>query len=106
MSNSARQFTALHWRFRDEFPAVWADDHAFALFMRLLVRSDQTWPEPNDLPAGYRKTALATLVDAGLVTCQPDGRYAIRGQKKERERRAAAARTAANARWSDRKDAS
>lgn len=99
MSTERSPFSALHWRFRHEFPEVWCDDHALALWTRLLVLADTTYPEPAPLPAGYRKTALAMLTKVELVMVLPDGSYLIRGQKKERERRQAAAAHAAKARW-------
>jgi len=102
---NGRHFSILHWRFRDEFPEVWSDDHAFALWCRLLMDADIAYPHPASLPATTRKAALAMLVEAELITVLPAGRFTIRGQEKERERRVAAGRHAATVRWQSRRDA-
>lgn len=92
-------YSRSYWRFADEFPEIYADDSAYALWSRLRDEADKAWPSSAPLPYGVKKRALAMLVDAQLVYPQPGHRYRIRGLDKERERRAEPARRSANARW-------
>jgi len=82
-----------------EFPAVYADDAAFAAWHRLLVIAEKMWPTPAELPRSVRPRALKTLVAAGLVLQCDQQCYRIRGLDAERSRRQGLARTAADARW-------
>lgn len=92
-------YSRLYWRFPDEFPTIYANDAAYALWCRLLPLADMAWPSSATLPMGVRKRALSMLVEAELVYLQPGTRYRLRGLDKERERRAEPARRSANARW-------
>ena len=104
-------YSRSYWRFPDEYPNVYADDAAYALWCRLRDLADMAWPSSGTLPSGVRKRALAMLTDAQerlpdgqtvaspLVYLKPGGRYRIRGMDKQREGRAESARVGANARW-------
>jgi hypothetical protein len=83
-----------------KFAAVYDDDAALALWLRLLIVADACYPAAAPLPR-CNEAALAMLVDAGLVDLVGTTRYHIHGLVKERERRSSNARASANARWSD-----
>lgn len=98
-------YCRLYWRFADEFPDVWEDDHALALYGRLLRLAEMAWPSAATLPYGVRRSALAMLTQdreggplVGMVTAIT---YRIRGMGKEREKRANHASRAARTRWSN-----
>lgn len=92
-------YTRSYWRFADEFPDIYADDHHYALWCRLRDIADMAWPSAATLPAGTRRASLEALVKAELVIPQPGGRYRIRGMDKQRTARAESARKGAGARW-------
>jgi len=85
--------------FLREYPHVYADDAAFATWMRLLVVAEKAWPLTPELPRSARSKPVQTLVDAGLVAIGPDYTYALRGHDAERTRRNAAGNAGAHARW-------
>lgn len=93
-------YTRSYWRFADEFPDIYANDFAFALWSRLRDEADKAWPSSAPLPYGVKQKALRLLIDAELVMLQPGNRYRIRGMDKHREQRAESARAGADARWS------
>jgi hypothetical protein len=78
-------YSRLYWRFADEFPAVYEDDAAYALWCRLLRLADMAWPVTATLPMGTRKTPLVLLVKEGLVVMVTPSTYRIRGMVKERK---------------------
>lgn len=104
-------FSRINWRLVDEYPEVYEDDAAFALYARLLMIGDASWPASAHLPAGVRPAALKRLVEAqehrpdGSVQPAPlilmvgSGRFRVRGMDKAREERQQAARVGATARW-------
>lgn len=92
-------YSRSYWRFRDEFPDIYSDDSAYALWHRLLVLADMAWPASASLPFGVRRSSLGKLVAAELVVIQSDNRYRIKGMDAERERRSESARYAVNKRW-------
>lgn len=86
----------------EHFPAIWDDNPALATWLRLLVVADKLWPSPGEMPQGVSRTALAKLVEVGLVQLLPKHRYRIRGLDADRSRRRDAAKHAADERWSGR----
>lgn len=99
MSTKPDPYSRSYWRFADEFPEVYADDHAYALWSRLRDMADMAWPSAASLPIGTRRRVLTVLVEAGLVISQPGDHYRIRGMDKQRGQRQEAARVGADARW-------
>lgn len=93
-------YSRVYWRFIDEYPDVFDDDRAFATWLRLLILAEGAHPQPAPLPGTVRKSVLTKLIDEGLVTLLPGGRYRVKGLAQERERRAEQGRKGANARWS------
>jgi len=89
-------------RFRD----VWPDDACLALWVRLLVAADGTWPAPAPVPRRGSRRALDVLVSAGLVELVGGGDYCrIHGLDAERKRRSDRGRRGADARWHSDADA-
>lgn len=103
MPKAVDPYSRLYWRLIDDekFAGVYHDDHAFALWTRLLMAADMAWPASAALPFATRKAALKQLVDVHLVDLLPGGRYRIHGLDAERGRRQQRARGAAGARWDD-----
>jgi hypothetical protein len=94
----SESYSRLYHRFPTEFPAVWADDRAFAAWTRLLILADASWPMRPPLPRSVRPKVVTMLEDAGLIYLEGD-QYVIRGLDAERTRRRDAARTGAAKRW-------
>ena len=84
-----------YWRFADEYPDIYEDDAAYALWGRLLRLGDMAWPSAAHLPYGVKKGALKRLVDADLIFQESGGRFRVRGMDKERSARSQAASNAA-----------
>jgi hypothetical protein len=100
MATPARFVRVYHSILDDErFREVYDDDHALALWLRLLLLADAIWPMPAHLPHGHRRAALARLVKAGLIELVDGGRYRVHGLDGERARRSEHARLASEARW-------
>lgn len=99
MSRDDRRYARFYYpEFIKDYPSVYADDSAFATWMRLLVVAEQMWPMPVELPRSVRKRGLAPLLEAGLV--EVDGTYfTIRGLDAERTRRRDSGRKGAAVRW-------
>lgn len=93
MPSQADPYSRIYWRFQDEFPEVYADDRALALWLRLLIVAEGSYPAAAMLPRKMRGNVLQVLVDAGLVTLLPGDRYRVRGLDAERERRSEHGRT-------------
>jgi hypothetical protein len=91
-------YSRLYHKFSREFPGIYADDHAFASWTRLLVLADASWPMWPPLPRSVRPKVLAQLVEVGLVTVEGET-YTVRGLDAERTRRSNAGRTGAAVRW-------
>ncbi len=89
------------WRFADEYPAIYNDDAALALWHRLVRLAGMAWPSAGTLPYGTKKRALKMLTEADpqLVYLEAGGQFRIRGMDKERAKRQQSARNAANSRW-------
>ena len=88
-----------YWRFADEFPDVFDDDHALALWHRLVRLADMAWPAAGQLPYGVRRSVLDRLVSVALIQMEGQSRFRIRGMDKERTKRSDHARDAAAQRW-------
>lgn len=106
MTRVDRKFSRFYYDdFIREFPEVYADDAAFAAWMRLLVRAEKDWPTTPELPRSVRPRALTRLVDAGLVLPCDAHCYRIRGFDAERSRRQGIARNASAQRWQSERNA-
>jgi hypothetical protein len=82
-----------------KFATIYGDDRKLATWLRLLICADQTYPASAPIPAGTNRSALAALVDVGLVDLGTASRYRIHGLASEREMRSESARNAAAVRW-------
>lgn len=81
-----------------DYPHIYADDAAFAAWMRLFVTAEAMWPAYPELPRSVRQRVLAKLTSCGLITT--DGRtYQVKGMDAERTKRRDSARNAAAMRW-------
>lgn len=87
-----------------KFADVYDDDAALALWLRLLITADATYPAAAPLPV-VNESALAKLQEAGLVDVVARTRYRIHGLESERSRRQSKASSMASARWSKPPDA-
>lgn len=94
----SESYSRLYHRFKREFPDVYADDHALATWVRLLMLADASWPLVPPVPRSVRAKPLASLVAAGLVSVADDC-YTVLGLDAERTRRSDAGRTGAAVRW-------
>ncbi len=97
-------YSRLYHRFAREFPDVYADDHALASWVRLLLVADASWPMHPPLPRSARARSLSMLVGAGLVIVDGDS-YTVLGLDAERNRRSDAGRTGAVVRWQNERNA-
>jgi len=88
-----------------DYPAIYSDDAALSLWLRLLVIADKMWPSPPELPRSARGRAMVALTKAKLVTLVPPHYYRIRGYESERQSRQDAARKAAAVRWQSKSNA-
>lgn len=104
MTKVADPYSRLYWRLIDDakFAEVYADDHHFALWARLLMAADMAWPASTALPFGTRKASLDKLVSVKLVDLLPGNRYRIHGLDRERGKRQQKAADAAASRWDER----
>lgn len=84
-------YSRVYWSIVDDerFTAVYDDDRALALWLRLLLIADQAHPASAHLPMGTDGGALECLERAGLVEVK-GSRYRIHGLDAERERRSRA----------------
>jgi hypothetical protein len=97
------KYVRLFWRFADEYPDVYNDDGALALYTRLLRLADMAWPAAATLPFGVRKVAMGFLTrereGGALIQKVTDGTYRVRGMDKHRAKRSQSGKDAADARW-------
>jgi hypothetical protein len=102
MSAAKDPYVKVYYRIADDprFEHVFYDDAALALWLRLLLLADGTWPASAHIPASSKSRALKLLVDAGLVELVGNHRYRIHGMDAERSRTAEHAARASQARWS------
>jgi hypothetical protein len=105
VSRDDRRYARFYYpEFIRDYPEVYADDAAFAAWMRLLVIAEQMWPMPAELPRSVRPRPLRTLVDAGLVSLT-GVTFALKGHAAERQRRSDTGRNAAALRWDSERSA-
>lgn len=99
MSRPQRKYARFYYDdFIREYPAIYADDAAFACWMRLLTLAEKVWPTLPELPRHVKAAPLRKLTDAGLIAVDGIG-YRVRGLDAERGRRSGAGRAGADARW-------
>lgn len=94
------RYAKVYDQLEDEFPAVYDDDAALAAYTRLLKIANDAWPQCGRLPRSLKPGALRKLKAATLVEIVAGDRFRIRGLAGERERRSAAGKAGADARWS------
>jgi len=82
-----------------KFDGVREDERHLATWLRLLMIAELSWPATPELPGSALPESLAMLRKRKIIDLLPGRRFRVRGLRAERERRSAAARTAANARW-------
>jgi len=99
-------YVRVYYRITDDpkFADVYDNDAALALWLRLLITADATWPAAAPLPQ-LDRDALTTLVNAGLVDLVGATRYRIHGLESERSKRTNKGTQMAAARWSGKHDA-
>ena len=51
----------------ERFATIYSDDKALALWLRLLLTADGTYPAPAPLPRHASAKALQVLIDAGVL---------------------------------------
>jgi hypothetical protein len=95
MAKAERPYARVYLDAPDDpkFTEVWADDAALALWLRLLVGGEASYPLPAVLPYRAKRAPLTKLAKVGLVDLVGLDRYRIHGLQAERERRAEAGRT-------------
>ena len=95
MGSQDRPYVRVYYSIVDDprFEAVFDDDPALALWLRLLLIADAAYPASATLPVTARKRPLDCLVGSGLVELLRNGRYRIHGMDGERERRRSESRS-------------
>src|SRR5688572_13480762 len=91
-----------HEDLQHNFPAIWDDDHTLSTWLRLFALADKQWPSPAEMPRSARPAIVKRLVDAGLISLEPNHRYKVRGLDAQRQRRSEQAKAAAAAKYADR----
>ena len=101
MNDDLGPYARLYIRLRDDekFETIYADDHAFAAYCRLLMIAESAWPTSAHLPHLVHRRSIAKLELVGLIELRGAGMFRIVGLDKERERRSAQASKASTARW-------
>ena len=61
------------------FREVYYDDAAFALWVRLLLQANDSWPSAAPIPRSTKARPLALLVEVGLVRLVGTDEYRIHG---------------------------
>ncbi len=104
MAYGGRRHSRVFFDIAAEYPAVYADDGAFATWVRLLMIADGLWPVPAVLPRSVQQEPLETLVTAGLISVSGD-HFEVKGLHKMRQ--AEHEQQAANAkkRWESERNA-
>lgn len=82
------EFVRIYQTVRDDpkFAKVFADDRAFAAYVRLLMDAEPMWPRRASLPAHLSRYARDVLVRAGILVIE-GLTYTLSGLDKEREHR-------------------
>ena len=101
MAKDDRRYSRVYHEALDDpkFRDVWDNDARLALWLRLLVGADASWPASATLPRSARRAPLDALVGCGLVDLTNGSRYRIHGLDAERTARSNAASNAAAYRW-------
>lgn len=86
-------YSRVYWTVRDDprLVDIYADDHHWATWNRLLLAADMAWPAPADMPASVRRASLRALEAAGVLELLPGGLFRFHGLEAERGRRREAA---------------
>lgn len=72
-------YARLYATLQDDHPAVWADDHLLAWYVRLLIPAERAWPIRLGWPRGLPAEVQAALVEDGAVDPQGEDRYQVHG---------------------------
>jgi hypothetical protein len=104
MTRDGEPYSRIYWSATEDprFDKVWSNDAALALWVRMLIEADASYPLKPQMPRASR--SLTVLLDAGLIEAH-GSRYTVRGLAKERTRRSERGRKAADARWGRSDDA-
>jgi len=86
-------YSRVYWTVRSDprLEDIYADDHHWAAWNRLLLAADMAWPAPADLPGSARKASVTALFAAGVIELLPGGLFRFHGLDTERGRRRDAA---------------
>lgn len=82
-----------------DYPAIVADDGAYATWVRMLTATDKAWPGMPEVPRSAKAGQVRKLVNCGLVEMVSTHHFRIRGYDAERSKREQSARNAAASRW-------
>lgn len=82
-------YSRVYWQIRsdDRLRDVYPSDANLAAWLRLLLAADMAWPAPADLPRNVKASAVAALVEAGVIQQLPGGLFIFHGLDTERGRR-------------------
>jgi hypothetical protein len=72
-------YARLYSTLRQDHPAVWADDHLLAWYVRLLIPAERAWPIHLEWPRGIPGPVQAALVADGAVDQDGDDYYQVHG---------------------------
>jgi hypothetical protein len=99
-----KRYVRVYQRIVDDpkFVDVWPDDARLALWLRLLMAADQSWPQPATIPRSVKARPFKALVDCGLVDMVNRDQYRIHGMDTDRIARHEQAQAAVNTRWNAR----
>lgn len=102
-----RAYVRVYYSIIDDpkFATVYDNDRHLATWLRLLMTADPVWPASAQLPASAKPASVAELIRVGLVDLTSGGRFRIHGLDAERNDRHEQARSASNARWNARSNA-
>ena len=98
---TARAFSKVYHDIRSDrrFAEVYRDDNAFALWVRLLIAANESWPDPGPIPRSTKPGALALLVESRLIVLVGRDEFRVHGLDRERKTRRLAAVKANQVRW-------
>ena len=98
MTAQSDPYVRVYYRIIDDpkFADVYDDKATLGTWLTLLIHADALHPAPATLPQGVRRAHLDKLVKCGLIDLIGERRYRMHGLAAEREKRAEAARFAAD----------
>lgn len=99
MSGSGRFARVYFDQMATDCPSVLADAVLLGSWVQLLIKAEQSWPAPADLPRSIPDDVVKTLFTLNLISFDGTDGFRIRGMNAERTRRADAGRSAAQSRW-------